>query len=193
MDYFYLVTAWIFFYGMHSLLASGKIKRIFQEKWGLGAKRYRLFYSIFSGGLLVGLMGFAVGISPRMLGDRMPLVVYAGYMLATFGTIILVQSTKSWSIRRFLGILPEKGEPDLIHTGWYGRVRHPLYLGLLLIFFGYFLVSATLAALIHLLCLLLYLPMGIYWEEKKLEKLFGAAYNQYQQETPVLFPRVFRS
>ena len=38
--------SWVGFYALHSILASTKVKRILQEKWGMTDKNYRLGYSL---------------------------------------------------------------------------------------------------------------------------------------------------
>ena len=70
----------------------------------------------------------------------------------------------------------------------FARMRHPLYLGLVLIFVGYFMVSTTIGSLIHLVCLVIYLPFGIYFEEKNLLEKFGAAYEDYREKVPAILP-----
>jgi len=113
-------------------------------------------------------------------------------MLAAFGTIILVKSFKNFSGKRFAGLTPHDDleiKEELIQTGIHGYIRHPIYAGLILIFTGYFLFSPTLASLIHVGMLMLYLPIGIYLEEKKLLAIFGQAYKNYQSNVPALIPR----
>jgi methanethiol S-methyltransferase len=80
-------------------------------------------------------------------------------------------------------------ESPLIQKGMYNRVRHPLYLGLTLVFLGYFLVAGTTGSLIHLACLILYLPFGIYFEERKLLALYGETYKKYKDQVPAFFPK----
>ncbi len=112
-------------------------------------------------------------------------------MLATFGTIISVKSFQRVNKAQFLGISPHddisKIEP-FINQGLHSYIRHPLYIGLILIFVGYFFFQPTWAALIHLLSLLVYLPFGIYFEEKKLMKIYPDNYPAYQEKVPDLIP-----
>ncbi|NVJ86646.1 MAG: isoprenylcysteine carboxylmethyltransferase family protein [Algoriphagus sp.] len=192
MNYLYLILLWGIFYALHSTLATGKLKRILKEKLGKAYKWYRLFYSLFSLGLFLILLFFTFKIPPRQLFVPQGLVEYFGYMFATFGTIIMVQSSKAWSMGKFFGWVPEQGSEreQLIVSGWYKRIRHPLYAGLLLIFIGYFLVSGTYTALVHLGCLILYLPIGIYFEEKNLIAQFGEDYKNYQKAVPAIFPKL---
>ena len=43
--------------------------------------------------------------------------------------------------------------------------------------------------MIHLMALLLYLPLGVYYEEKKLVAIYGDAYIDYQRNVPPILPR----
>jgi protein-S-isoprenylcysteine O-methyltransferase Ste14 len=97
-----------------------------------------------------------------------------------------------WSIGKFIGTRPEEPQTEkkLIRAGWYSRMRHPLYAGLLLIFLGYFFVAGTYSAMVHLACLIAYLPIGIYFEEKNLIDEFGADYKKYREKVPAIFPKM---
>lgn len=190
MNYLLLALCWIIFYTLHTLLAASKLKRILEVKLGNSYKWYRLIYTLISLLLFFGIIVQAVLIPKTILIPKGDLTDYLGYMLAGFGTIIATKSSKNYSIKRFLGINPSlKESEELITTGLYSKVRHPLYAGLVLIFLGYFLFAGTISSAVHLGCLLLYLPFGIYFEEKNLEFQFGEAYQQYKSEVPALIPK----
>lgn len=190
MNYMILAVSWTVFYFLHSFLASSKLKRILKEKLPWGYKWYRLFYSAFSTLLFLAILVQSALFEPERIWVGSHLIVYLGYMLATFGTILSVKSSKAWSLKKFLGITPSSEEKEtLVTSGLYGKIRHPLYAGVLLIFLGYFLVAGTGTALVHLLCLLIYLPFGIYFEEKNLVEKFGKSYQTYQEEVPPLIPK----
>ena len=189
MSYALLALSWIIFYTLHSLLAASKLKRILELKWGGAYKWYRLVYTLVSLILFLGIMIEAVLIPKTTLIPKSDFTDYLGYMLAGFGTIIATKSSKNYSIKRFLGIIPSVDESEeLITTGLYSKVRHPLYAGLVLIFVGYFLFAGTISSAVHLGCLLLYLPVGIYFEEKNLIIQFGEAYKEYKTEVPAIIP-----
>ncbi|MFT6214861.1 MAG: protein-S-isoprenylcysteine O-methyltransferase Ste14 [Roseivirga sp.] len=40
------------------------------------------------------------------------------------------------------------------------------------------------------MALLIYLPIGIYLEEKKLIQTYGKAYIKYKEEVPALIPKI---
>lgn len=190
MNYMILAVSWTVFYFLHSFLASSKLKRILKEKLPWGYKWYRLFYTTVSAVLFLGIVFQSILIEPERLWQESTLTVYLGYMLATFGTILAVKSSKAWSWKKFFGLCPESVENEsLVKSGLYGKMRHPLYGALIILFLGYVVVAGTLTALVHLLCLLIYLPFGIYFEEKNLIEKFGKSYQIYQKEVPPLIPK----
>lgn len=186
-----MILSWVFFYSLHTTLASGKLKRFLEAKWPQGMKWYRLFYTIFSMILFIGILIEALFLPNEVLFKKSPSLNYTGYMLATLGVILSSRSLKEISFYSFLGLSHKNQEAateKLRIQGIYSHVRHPLYLGLLLIFLGYFLVSGTSGGLIHLCCLVAYLPFGIYFEEKNLLKKYGLTYSDYQKNVPAFFP-----
>lgn len=190
MNYVLLALSWIVFYTLHSTLAASKLKRILEGKLGNAYKWYRLAYTLISLLFFFGIMIQALLIPKTVLIPKSDLTNYLGYMLAGFGTIIATKSSKNYSLKRFLGFeYSLKESEELITTGLYSKVRHPLYAGLVLIFLGYFLFAGTVSSAVHLGCLLLYLPFGIYFEEKNLVVQFGQAYQKYKAEVPALIPK----
>ena len=190
MEELLMILSWIVFYSLHTLLASSKLKRILEAKWPIQMKSYRLFYSILSSLLFFGILvqGLFLPFHPLVLPTAF--LTYLGYLLSGLGVIIISRSMKEISFTSFLGLsTPRKDTFDkLIDHGIYSWMRHPLYLGLVLIFIGYFMVSTTIGSLIHLVCLVIYLPIGIYFEEKNLLEKFGVTYENYQKKVPAIFP-----
>jgi len=190
-----MALSWALFYTLHTLLAASKLKRILEARWPHLYNWYRLFYTLLSTILFIGIVIQALFLPKTQIFLPSQFGEYAGYMIATAGVMIVLKSVKEIRLGSFLGVRkPEKEESDqsLVATGMYAQVRHPLYLGLLLIFTGYFLVSGTEGALIHLACLIMYLPIGIYFEEKNLIATYGEGYRIYRKEVPAFFPKLIK-
>jgi len=85
-----------------------------------------------------------------------------------------------------LSIITKKGfrkEKELITIGIYSKIRHPMYLGLILMHLG---LPLSLGKLLTLLSTLLWIPQILawkYWEEKELIKRFKKKYKDYQKRT----------
>ena len=78
----------------------------------------------------------------------------------------------------------------LVNSGIYRAIRHPQYLGLLLVTLGQFLVWPTIptAILWPILAALYYRQARK--EEAVLSEKFGAAFREYASKTPMLLPRI---
>jgi methanethiol S-methyltransferase len=87
-------------------------------------------------------------------------------------------------IQIWKGELPAKGELKQPHI--YQLVRHPLYLGMLLLF--WFTPAMTHDHLFFAEVMTAYLLLGIQFEERDLVAQFGDAYRTYQREVPMLIP-----
>jgi protein-S-isoprenylcysteine O-methyltransferase Ste14 len=83
-------------------------------------------------------------------------------------------------------------EHQLIRTGPYSRIRHPIYTGLLLAIFGTALAVGEYRALLALAL------FGIGWarkaktEELFLEQEFGSAFDEHKRRTGFFLPRLVR-
>ena len=81
---------------------------------------------------------------------------------------------------------------EIIDTGVYAWVRHPMYLGSLLVYAGFFLSTLSLVSLgVGIGIFALYDKMATY-EENNLTERFGSAYVAYKQRVAKWFPKASR-
>ncbi|KEO72049.1 methyltransferase family protein [Anditalea andensis] len=195
MSYILLLMSWALFYFIHSVLASLKIKRNIHRYMGKGYKWYRFFYALISLSLFVIIFFYGATIPTVILFPTGDFGEYMALMLSGIGTIILIKAFKFFGPLRFLG-LPlhnDLHEPqELIVQGIHRYLRHPVYLALIFIYLGFFLYMPTTVSLVHLVALIIYIPIGIYFEERKLITIFGPAYEDYKKEVPSLLPKFTR-
>jgi protein-S-isoprenylcysteine O-methyltransferase Ste14 len=78
---------------------------------------------------------------------------------------------------------------ELVSTGVYGMVRHPMYAAGLLIFT--FSPRITENGLTITVLADLYFLFGMFIEERRFVKIFGEQYREYQKQVPMMVPRVF--
>jgi protein-S-isoprenylcysteine O-methyltransferase Ste14 len=188
----------VMLYGaLHSLTASPPFKQLAARLMGKSYIRwYRLLYNI-AGGLtflpVLYLLVLYPGETLYRLDSPWLLLSLAGQMLAALLLVIGVIQTDVWS---FLGLAQlqgrvERESDDLIISGLYRYVRHPLYTaGLLFIWLTPLLTTSTLALN---LALTAYIYIGSRFEENRLITEFGDQYLEYMKQVPRLFPIPLRT
>lgn len=113
----------------------------------------------------------------------------AGGLLALAGIALCVWTLLSWR-QLFVGhgVLPDQ---QLVTSGAYGLVRHPVYLGGLVIWCGLSLAFLSLAAAaVSVLYVLPAYLLYIRSEEAMMLTSFGERYCSYRREVPMLLPRI---
>lgn len=96
------------------------------------------------------------------------------------GFIIIYQA---WQI-----LYRAQREKRLAVTGWYARVRHPQYLGLIVIMTGFLLMWPTILTLgMYPVLLVVYYRLAKR-EEQLVRQEFGRAYDDYADKTPAFLP-----
>ena len=129
------------------------------------------------------------------------ILVAAGFQNALVGSYVQLQVPFASSIQAlgvammvfgyttiFLGLRALERD-KLVTRGPYRYVRHPQYLGYLIVFAGFFLLLQNLVALAPLLSIPGEVRMASLEEEFLTEK-FGASYINYQKSTGKFFPRL---
>ncbi len=77
----------------------------------------------------------------------------------------------------------------IITSGIYARVRHPMSLGLIILFMAYFLFSYSLYILIYSLIGIVMIIWLMFAEERYLLKRFKN-YQKYKKQVPMLIPKL---
>lgn len=185
MTYGILITGWVTYFLVHSLLAADSVKRAAFRL--VSPRGFRLFYSVIATLGLIGLLLLAASLPPDLWIDSGPWLRYFGLVLATFGVLLIRLAFRQYALKPFLGFATDEG--NFKREGILQHVRHPLYSGTILLVLGYVLFVPTYASLTTAGCIFLYLPIGIWLEERKLLRHFGDAYQQYRAEVPALVPR----
>jgi protein-S-isoprenylcysteine O-methyltransferase Ste14 len=96
-----------------------------------------------------------------------------------------------WLLARAWRVLyPNQRNGTLAVTGPYARIRHPQYVGFVLIMFGFLLQWPTILtlAMFPVLCLM-YVRLA-HGEERDGQRLFGDAWERYAARTPRWVPRL---
>ncbi len=193
MHPFYFILAMILFYTAHSILADDQIKAWLTNHW-ISNKYYRITYNIIAILLIIPLIWVYLNT------EKWP-IFNSGLFNQIFGGTMILSSfwltqkaMAQYSLAEFMGwdrLTADRmydQKPTLNTEGLNQWVRHPLYFASLITIWGGFLLFPNSNLLIIALITSAYLPFGIYFEEKKLVRVFGEAYKRYQKEVPMIIP-----
>ena len=186
---------------LHSLTAASHLKQRIRQIIGDRAYEglYRLLYNLFSALTILPVLYLLVTQVPAApiwtLLTPLSYIFSGVQLIGLIGLIIALWQTDIWD---FAGLRQawhyfshdEKPmpTPQLVTTGLYGFVRHPLYFFSLLIL--WFNPVMGLNSFIFTIASTLYFWLGSIYEERKLLAFFGQAYHEYQQRVPRLIPFV---
>jgi protein-S-isoprenylcysteine O-methyltransferase Ste14 len=85
-------------------------------------------------------------------------------------------------------IVFEGSEPRVVDTGPYARVRHPMYLGMVLVHVGIWITTLSLLALVPLIAVFIGYNYLANDEEHRLEAQFGDEYLAYKKRVRKWIP-----
>ncbi len=190
MNLFLLLLGWLLYFYLHSLLAATSIKQFLTRYLSISARVYRIGYNI------IGLTGIVVLLYLQFITPSalifMPVSIsfYMALMLMVAGFVIMLFAIKNYDWKSFIGITAEQSY-SLVIAGMNKYVRHPLYSGAMLFVTGYFLWQPYVKNLLLLVMMMIYLVIGIWYEEKKLVRVYGEAYKNYQRTVKKMIPFIW--
>jgi protein-S-isoprenylcysteine O-methyltransferase Ste14 len=114
--------------------------------------------------------------------------IFIGAILGLCGTALLiwvhVLLGKQWSAKILL-----RNDHQLIQSGPYSRIRHPMYAALFTVYLSVGIVSSNYAILILMTMAIVSIAVRIPKEEEVLITRFGEEYQRYMKRTGRLLPR----
>lgn len=105
---------------------------------------------------------------------------YAGWIILAVGITFLLWSSKS----RKRGRIEDTGREALVESGMYAFVRHPEFLGHILIIFALIVISQHWISLTVGAILIVLVSLAMIEEEKRNMEKFGDAYRDYMKRVP---------
>jgi protein-S-isoprenylcysteine O-methyltransferase Ste14 len=184
--------AWLGFGVVHSGLASSRLKERFT---GAPRAAWRLAYNVLAvvqlGAVwLVGGYAFAAAQAYAMepwAATVLAALHAAGWVLMVFGLLgyDLGRLAGTRQLRNHWRGIDEAEDEPLRRDGLHRFVRHPLYAAGFLILWGrvddpFALATAVWGSL--------YLVIGTAFEERRLDRLYGAEYAAYRRRVPAFIP-----
>jgi protein-S-isoprenylcysteine O-methyltransferase Ste14 len=121
-----------------------------------------------------------------------PWEFWVGALLTALGLLFTVWARvhlgRNWS-----GTVTIKQDHELVDTGPYALVRHPIYTGLLVAFIGSALPRGDWRGMVAVLIAWAALWRKLKLEERWMAERFGERYDAYRQRVPALIPGWRRS
>ncbi|MEO0627181.1 MAG: NnrU family protein [Bacteroidota bacterium] len=189
-----LLLLLVLFYASHSLLADLKIKAKLRSI--IPYSYYRIVYNLLSLGFVIGIISTYANTAKVELLAPAVLLTFFGWLLMLSGVALSFLALSQYDGAEFIGTsyLNQAVETraglggELNRSGVNAWVRHPIYTSILLMFWGWFLISPDTGVFHIALLTSIYIPIGIHYEEQKLLEEFGDVYRVYQQEVKKIIP-----
>jgi len=167
------VVFWVYWLGSAFGVKAGRASRRRIPLTGLTGLSVVVLVRVFRGGSLA--------VHSPVLGAIGAVVFASGLTLAVWARVHL---GRNWGMP-----MTEKAEPELVTSGPYRLVRHPVYSGLLAGVLGTALVTNLIGLIIvAILCGYFYYCASV--EEKNLTAAFPTEYPAYRNSTKMLIPFV---
>jgi len=197
VDALKVIGAWAAFALFHSVTVSEPYERWARGFLGDGRFRayHRLFFTLYSAAATAAVLLYvrALPDTPFYRLDGWVRLLFHGVQLLGAGLLLWTP----WDLKEFVGLRQwerhRKGEGETpgrnerLFTGkGYGLVRHPLYLGCSLLLAFHPVQTRNSAATVA--AVVAYFYIGTFFEERRLERMFGEAYREYQRRVPRFLP-----
>lgn len=177
-------AAWIAF-AVYWFWAARNQKRV-QQREPVLPRLFHIIYMVCGFVLLYSKDSRLAALNRRFLHDR-PWIEMLGAVLTVAGVAFAIWARrhigKNWSAQVTI-----RKEHDLIRTGPYARIRHPIYTGLLLAVAGTAIVIGEYRALLALALIFIGFTFKAKREELLLTKEFGPAFDEHRRETGFFLP-----
>jgi protein-S-isoprenylcysteine O-methyltransferase Ste14 len=151
------------------------------------ASRLAHFLPLIVGGVLIGHRHFPWEWLNARLWPRSLMAYWLGVALLAAGLAFAVWARvhlgRNWS-----GSVTVKEGHELIRTGPYGYVRHPIYTGLIAAVLGTAIASGTVRAFLGLVIIVVSLLYKLRLEEAFMRETFPDQYPGYAASVPRLIP-----
>jgi methanethiol S-methyltransferase len=175
---------------IHSVLASVGFKSFLGRTLGEGwMKFYRLLYNVFAVISFAPVLYLMISLPNRSLYQAAPpwsYLMFAGQAISAVLLLVAVLQTDLLSFVGLRQLIQQEKKGDLVTSGLYHFVRHPLYTFSLLVL--WLSPSMSLNSFVVYVALTAYILIGVVFEERKLLREFGQKYESYKSVTPMLIP-----
>jgi protein-S-isoprenylcysteine O-methyltransferase Ste14 len=182
-----ILGCWVIF-GAYWLISARSVKATQEKAGGIGGIRHLLFVLV-----LIFLFATGLGILPIyplnvLLIPHANFLVLLSVVMVLAGLIIAILARRTLAQNWSGAVLAFKKDHELIITGLYAYMRHPIYSGVLLMFLGTTLLAGSPGALFGFLVILSVFCLRMQWEEQLLTRHFPQQYPEYKKRVKALIP-----
>ncbi len=153
-----------------------------------GSKLFRIGFGLFRAFIFFAIFYNPLIEQPRIYDNI--ILPFSGAVLLLAGIVLNIIGTRQLVKTKLGGV---KGIPDkIITSGVYNIIRHPVNLGFIFIFCGWYLMWSGIYSLYFLPVLVIIFIIVSFYEERNLIKVFGDEYRNYKKNTGMFFPKLKR-
>ncbi len=175
-----IFAGWVAFW-IYWLAASFGVK--------VGQTRWTRFAGIRIGVILVILLLLRIKAFKEHVATNDPWLQGIGLAIFALGLALAIWARvylgRNWGMP-----MSQKADPELVTTGPYHRVRHPIYSGIILAMIGT-TIAVSLYWLVAVLLIGAYFIYSAIVEERSMTKLFPDSYPEYKHSTKMLIPFIY--
>ena len=192
MQYYLIISLFLAYFVLHSLMASIAVKQWVSDKWPNLMPFYRLFFNLLAIILCIPLALIMFLYPGEILWQWQGIGFVITSLMATLALIGFIVSLRYYDLSEFWGIRQLKEHNISVHdqehfkiSPFHRYVRHPWY------FFAIVLIWTRDISSVQLLVYTLvtaYFLFGSRLEEKKLIVYHGEVYKRYQQKVSAVIP-----
>ena len=191
--YLLLALAWAAYGAVHSAMISETAIGFLKRCLGDAFRFYRLFFNFVATVLLVPVVSYSMSLRRELIVRWDGPWLVLRYTLVAVGVLLFVTGGRHYNLGQFIGISQLRGTPTgglatgggIDSSGVLGVIRHPWYVGLVLLLWAR---DLDIAGLVVSSVLTVYILVGTLLEERKLVHEFGDAYRSYQRRVSMLVP-----
>jgi len=198
-------TLWVVFGFQHSLLARPSTKILINKTFGRTFEThfYPILYFVSQCIVFLAIYDIIRHLKPTVVIFELPEEWnHFIFWLNRIANLFLIITVFHFDIGKFTGIsqiiqffsrtqknVKQVNQTTLNSRYLYQYIRHPMYLGILLVFVSSTTIYTDLF-FVNLISIVAYIEIGSHFEEKSLIKKFGSRYVDYQQMTKRYIPGI---
>ncbi|MEO7446097.1 MAG: isoprenylcysteine carboxylmethyltransferase family protein [Ferruginibacter sp.] len=188
-QYVFLGASWLAYVIIHSILATTRVKSFASRALHISEGAYRRGYNVLAVATLLAIIYYQLLLKSVMLFNAPAWLTVMAACLFFAGIVVMAVCIYKY-FRNLSGLLDQPNE--LIISGLHHVVRHPLYMGTFMMLLGLLGLFPYLGILIMVFIIITYTVIALRWEEDKLVKEFGKAYQEYKLKVPAIIPNFRR-